>query len=88
MDIFNNGDYKFISNLVEKNLPMLRQIDDFNEQYVKLFDLMDEFTKNLSKEQKDLFDDIIKLFYCKEEYYFALSYMYGHQFNDNLQQLF
>lgn len=35
-DIFNLDDYKNISNLVEKKLPILRENKDYEEKYLKL----------------------------------------------------
>ena len=74
IEIFNNEDYKFISNLIENKLPILKQNKDFKNKYSRLSDAIEELEKILSNEQKEKFDEIIELFYKTEEYYFAFSY--------------
>ena len=87
MEIFNGEDYKIISNLVEKNLPKLKENKDFNDAYVRLADAMDELEKDLSDEQKEKFNEIVNLFYKTEEYYFALSYYLGAKYSEDLKKL-
>ena len=73
MDIFNNENYKFISNFVEEKISILKENENFSQKYKKLLDLMEELEKTLSEEQKEQFNEIIQLIYKTEEYYFALS---------------
>ena len=68
MDIFNNENYKVISNLVEQKISVLKENKDFNKKYKRLTDLMEEFEKTLSIEQKEQFNEIVQLFYKTEEY--------------------
>ena len=75
--IFNSDDYKFISNLIEKKLPLLKENEDFYKKYVRLSDAMDELEATLSATQKEQFNEIVQLFYETEEYYFALAYSLG-----------
>ena len=76
-EIFENEDYKEISNFIEKKLPILKQNEKFKEKYIRLSDVMEELEKTLSDEQKQKFDEIVELFYKTEEYYFAFSYSLG-----------
>ena len=76
MEIFNDS-RKIISNFVEKKLQILRENSDFNQKYIRLSDAIDELASCLTNEQNELFDEIVKLFYQTEEYYFALSYSLG-----------
>lgn len=87
MEIFNNEDYKFISKLVEKRMPILRENEDFNRKYIRLSDAMEEIERTLSKEQKEQFNEIVQLFYKTEEYYFALSYALGVKYGEDLKKL-
>lgn len=87
MKIFNNEDYKFISKLVEKRLPILRKNEDFNKKYIRLSDAMEELEKTLSEKQKEQFNEIVQLFYTTEEYYFALSYALGVKYGEDLKKL-
>ena len=86
-EIFNNDDYKFISNFIEKKLPILRQNKNFNTKYLNLTDTIENLEKTLSVTQKEQLDEIIKLFYETEEYYFAFSYSLGVKYGKELEQL-
>lgn len=87
MEIFNNGDYKLISNIIEKYLPILKENDDFSKNYKRLPDAMEDFEKTLSAEQREKFNEIIEIFYSTEEYYFALSYSLGVKYGEDLKKL-
>lgn len=85
--IFNSDDYKFISNLIEKKLPLLKENEDFYKKYVRLSDAMDELEATLSATQKEQFNEIVQLFYETEEYYFALAYSLGLKYGNDLNLL-
>ena len=87
MDIFNNETYKVISNLVEQKISVLKENKDFNKKYKRLTDLMEEFEKTLSIEQKEQFNEIVQLFYKTEEYYFVLSYSLGVKYGEDLKKI-
>lgn len=87
MEMFENNDYKFISDFVESKLSILRNNKEFNKKTKILSDSMEELEKTLSKEQKEKFDKIIKLFYDTEEYYFAFSYSLGVKYGEDLRNL-
>ena len=38
MEIFNNEDYKFISEFIEQKLPVLKENKNFKAEYLKLSD--------------------------------------------------
>lgn len=86
-EIFNNSDYKYISNFIEEKLPILRQNKKFNEKYLNLTDAIEKLEKTLSVTQKEQLDEIIKLFYETEEYYFAFSYSLGLKYGKELEEL-
>ena len=86
MEIFNDS-RKIISNFVEKKLLILRENSDFNQKYIRLSDAIDELASCLTNEQNERFDEIVKLFYQTEEYYFALSYSLGVKYGEELKQL-
>ena len=87
MEIFNNETKDFISNFVEEKLPILKENTDFKEKYLRLSDAMDELDKTLSKNQKELFDEIVDLFYATEKYYFTLSYSLGLKYGEDLKKI-
>jgi hypothetical protein len=87
MEIFNNEDYKSISNFIEKKMPILKENKNFKKEYIRLADAMEELEQTLSKEQKKRFDEIVQLFYKTEEYYFAFSYSLGVKYGEELKKL-
>ena len=87
MEIFNDDSKEFINAFVEEKISVLSENSDFNQKSIRLSDAMDELEKTLSESQKDLFNEIVKLFYQTEEYYFALSYSLGVKYGDNLKKL-
>ena len=87
MEIFNDDSKIFINNLVEEKISVLRENSDFNQKSIRLSDSIDELEETLSESQKDLFDEIVSLFFQTEEYYFAVSYSLGVKYGDNLKKL-
>ena len=87
MEIFNNDNYKFISNNVEQKLPILKENQNFKKEYLRLTDAMEELEQTLSKQQKEQFDEIVQLFYKTEEYYFAFSYSLGVKYGKDLENI-
>lgn len=87
MEIFNNDNYKYISNFVESKISILRQNKDFNKKYLEQSHLIDSLNQTLSGDQKEKFNNLIKSFYETEEYYFALSYSLGIKYGKDLKLL-
>ncbi len=87
MEIFNNDNYKYISNFVESKIPILRQNKDFNKKYLQQSNLIDSLNQTLSGEQKEKFNNLVKSFYETEEYYFVLSYSLGIKYGEDLKSL-
>lgn len=53
MEIFNNDNYKFISDYVEQKLPILKENQNFKAEYLRLTDAMEELEQTLSKQKKN-----------------------------------
>ena len=87
MDIFNNEDYKYISNFVEAKIAKLRNIEKYNNIYLKNSSLTEELEKTLNEEQKNKLNEIIKSTYDLEEFYLALSYSLGVKYGKDLENL-
>lgn len=87
MQIFENENYKLISNLVEEKISILRQNKEFNQKYKTLMQKIDELSVVLEGEPKEKLEEIIKLFYETEEYYFALSYSLGVKYGEDLAKI-
>ena len=87
MEIFNNDNYKFISDYVEQKLLILKENQNFKAEYLRLTDAMEELEQTLSKQQKEQFNEIVQLFYKTEEYYFAFSYSLGVKYGEDLKRI-
>ena len=87
LDFFENGDYKLVTNLINDKIENLKKYKDFNEQYTKLYDAIDELEVILDDKQKEKFHEILQLFYNTEEYYFALAYSLGVKYGKDLEKL-
>lgn len=87
INFFENGDYKFIMNLINDKMHILKNYEDFNIQYTRLYDVIDEFEIDLDEKQKEKFNEIMRLFYNTEEYYFALVYSLGVKYAKDLEKM-
>lgn len=87
IDFFENEDYKLVTNLIDKKMYILKNCENFNKQYTKLYDLLEKFNDELEDIQKEKFNEIIRLFYGTEEYYFALAYSLGVKYANDLEKL-
>ena len=67
IEFFENGDYKFITNLINERMDKLKECKDFNKKYEKLYDLIDEIELLFDDKQKSKFNEVIQLFYEVEE---------------------
>ena len=64
-----------MSNFIEGKFEKLNQIQIFKEKDKKLTDITENFETTLTDEQNDVFDDIMRLIYQTEDYYFVLAYL-------------
>ena len=87
MDIFQNDDYLYISNFVEDKLPELRKIDKYNKIYLENSSLIEELDSLLQKEEKQKFNDIIKINYELENYCFAYAFLLGAKYSKKIENL-
>ena len=87
MDIFSKDNLQMINKLIEEKIGTLRRNEDFERDYLRLTDAMDELEQSLSAEQKEKFNEIISLFYNTKQYYFALSYALGLKYGEDLKDL-
>lgn len=70
MEIFNDENYKYISDFVESKISVLRQNEDFDKKYIEQADLIDTLNASLSEDQKEKFNALIKSFYETEDEFF------------------
>ncbi len=87
MDFFNDGSYRFVTNMINEKIDVLKENGEFNEKYTRMYDLIDEFDLILEDNQKKKFNEIMELIYNTEEYYFALAYSLGVKYGKDLEKL-
>ncbi len=86
-DLFDKETVKHISNLVEDKIELLKDVKDFKEKEKMLSIYMDEIDEELPENLKEKFDDIIRLMYQLEQYYFTLAYMLGSKYEDKKNKI-
>ena len=86
-ELFDQDSISSINEFVENKSNLLNEIKDFKEKDKTLSLYMDELEKQLDKESKEKFDQIIKLMYQVEEYYIALAYSLGTKYGENIENL-
>lgn len=78
-NLLNLDTIEQISDIVEEKMHLLNQIEDFHKKDQSLAILMEKLENSLSNDLKEQFDDIMRLNYQVESYYFALTYFLGKQ---------
>ena len=75
--LFDEDTVEAISNLVEEKMPLLNTVPAFKEKDQTLATATEEFENTLSKDQKVKFDNVMKLHYQIDSYYFTLAWKMG-----------
>lgn len=86
-ELFESDMISYITQFVESKEDLLKNVKEFKEKDKMLLLCMENFEKDLSKENKDKFDKIIKLMYQLEEYYITLAYMLGTKYGKNIEHI-
>ena len=81
-NLFDEDTVETISNFVEEKMPLLNKISSFKEKDQSLAITTEELEDTLSQEQKVKFDNVMKLQYQIDSYYFTLAYFLGKQHGD------
>ena len=71
--LFNLDTVEQISDMVEDKMHLLNQIEDFHKKDQLLAISMEKLENSLSANLRNQFDDVIRLYYQVESYYFALA---------------
>lgn len=87
INFLENSDYKFVMNLFNEKMSILKSCEAFNEQYTKFFDVMEEIEDTLNEKQKEKFNEFVTLIYGIEEYYFAFVYSLGVKYGQDLEKI-
>ena len=86
-NLFDENTVEAISNLVEDKMPLLNKITAFKEKDYALAMATEELESILSTELNNKFDDIMRLHYQIDSYYFTLAYFLGKQHGEQIQKL-
>lgn len=86
-ELFDKITVKNISNLVEEKMKLLKNVQDFKEKDRKLYLAMEELDNILSDELREKFDNIVRLTYQVEEYYFTLAYILGTKYCKDTEKI-
>lgn len=86
-DLFDEAMVGNISNFIESKMELLNQVKDFKEKDKKLSECMEELDNELSDELREKFDNVIRLTYQLEEYYFTLAYLLGTKYGEQMNKL-
>ena len=87
MGIFENENYKVISDFIESKSHILGENREFNRVYILLSKKIEELSKLLKEEDKEKFNEILELFLKMEDYYYVFSYSLGVKYGEELKKL-
>lgn len=87
MGIFENENYKVISDFIESKSHILGENMEFNRVYILLSKKIEELSKLLKEEDKEKFNEILELFHKMEDYYYVFSYSLGVKYGEELKKL-
>ena len=85
--LFDKETVKHISSLIEDKMPMLNQVSEFKEKDEKLANAMENFENSLPEDLSKKFNNMLKLNYQVDEYYFTLAYFLGRQHGEKIVNL-
>ena len=85
-NLFDEDTVETISNLVEDKMPLLNSVPPFKEKDQILAKATEEFENLLSENLKNKFDDVMKLHYEIDSYYFTLAYFLGRKWDGSIFQ--
>lgn len=86
-NIFDEDTVEAISNLVESKMHLLNKVPAFKEKDQNLAIATEDFENALSDELNDKFDDVMRLHYQIDSYYFALAYFLGLQHGEHYKKI-
>ena len=81
-NLFDEDTVAAISNFVEEKMPLLNKLPAFKEKDQSLAKVTEELENHLSEDLKSKFDDVMKLHYEIESYYFTLAYFLGKRHSE------
>ena len=86
-ELFDKEIVENISNFVEEKMKLLKDVEDFKEKDKKLTISMEELDKFLTDELQEKFDEVMRLNYQVEEYYFTLAFLLGMKYGGKISKI-
>ena len=86
-NLFDEDTVEAISNLVEEKMPILNSLPAFKEKDCALAMATEDFENSLSDDLNNKLDNVMKLHYHIDSYYFTLAYFLGKQHGEQMQKL-
>ena len=86
-DFFDAKSIEKISEIVEEQMPKLNELKDFRDTDNMLCVCTEEFKNLLSDDLSDKFDNILKLSYKLDKYYFTLAYFIGSKHTKKFNEI-
>ena len=85
--IFDQDMVSSVNNFIESKIDRLEKVKDFSEKNKRLTMNIENLDEKMPKELKDSFDEMLRLTYQIEEYYFTLAYLLGAKYGEQLEKL-
>ena len=85
--IFEKEIVSHISSFIEEKTEKLKEVKDFAEKDKKLAMNMETLDEKIPDELRKNFDEMVRLTYQIEEYYFTLAYLLGAKYGEQLEKL-
>ena len=85
--IFDQDMVSSVNNFIESKIDKLEKVKDFSEKNKRLTMNIENLDEKMPKELKDSFDEMLRLTYQIEEYYFTLAYLLGAKYGEQLEKL-
>ena len=86
-NLFDENTVEAISNLIEEKMPLLNNVSAFKEKDHSLAIATEELENSLSEDLNNKLDNVMKLHYHIDSYYFTLAYFLGKQHGEQMQKL-
>ncbi len=86
-ELFDKDIVESISTLVEKKMSILEDVQDFKEKDKKLAFCMEDLENALPDELREKYDEVMRLMYQTEDYYFTLAYLLGAKYGEKMGKI-
>ena len=86
-NLFDKDTVENTSNLVESKMYLLNDLEDFRNKDKAFASALEKLESSLSKDSRNILDEMMRLNYQVQDYYFTLAYFLGKQHNEQTKKL-